>query len=70
MCGILGAIVNPKAKTKINAKTFIVNQYEDQHKRGQEGFGIIRFKEGQIEGIDRSCTPMKFLMDLYHTQAE
>lgn len=70
MCGIIGAIINPKAKEKINANEFIINQFEDQHSRGKEGFGIIRFTNKKIEGIDRACTPMKFLMDLYQNKAE
>lgn len=70
MCGILGAIVNPKAKKKIDANEFIINQFEDQNGRGKEGFGIIRMKDGKIEGVDRACTPMKFFMDLYTNKAE
>jgi predicted glutamine amidotransferase len=70
MCGVLGVIANPKAKVKIDANEKIIYQYEDQYKRGQEGFGIVRFSNGKIDGIDRACTPTKFLMDLTTHKSE
>lgn len=66
MCGLIGVI----AKNGNENNEFIINQFEDQNARGKEGFGIIRIKQGKIEGIDRACTPMKFLMDLYTHKAE
>src|ERR1035437_1703873 len=70
MCGIIGAIANPRSEKKIDANNFIINQFEDQNSRGKEGFGIIRITNGKIEGIDRACTPMKFLIDLYQNKSE
>ena len=70
MCGIIGAIANPRSEKKIDANEFIINQFEDQNSRGKEGFGIIRITNGKIDGIDRACTPMKFLIDLYQNKAE
>lgn len=63
MCGIIAAF-NTKQKGKAESvNDFIINQYEDQHERGNKGFGIIRISKNSIE-IDRSTEPYKFLMDL------
>lgn len=70
MCGIIAAIINPKAENKIDANEFVINQFEDQNSRGKEGFGIMRFTNKKLEGIDRACTPMKFLIDLYKHKSE
>lgn len=70
MCGILGVVKNTKSKKQIDANEIIINQFEEQNHRGKEGFGIVRIKDKKIEGIDRACTPMKFLMDLYSFKAE
>lgn len=66
MCGILGAF-NTKIKNKPveDVNDFIINQFENQHARGQKGFGIIRINEKQNIEIDRSCETTKFLLDLY-----
>lgn len=67
MCGLIaGFNTNPKdtKKTK-KINDFIIDQYEDQHGRGQKGFGIIRINpKGKVE-IDRACEGTKFLLDLY-----
>ena len=76
MCGIIACFSTTVKKgkkieikaTKVN--DLIVNQYQDQHMRGQRGFGIIRIdKKGNIE-LDRACEPTKFLIDLYMKQSE
>jgi predicted glutamine amidotransferase len=76
MCGIIACFsttVKKGKKTEIKAtkvNDLIVNQYQDQHTRGQRGFGIIRIdKKGNIE-LDRACEPTKFLIDLYMKESE
>ena len=66
MCGIIAAFnKNTKKKKAEKVNDYIVNQFEDQHSRGQRGFGIIRIDpKGKIE-IDRACETTKFLIDLY-----
>ncbi|MFA6325053.1 MAG: hypothetical protein WCX46_02385 [Candidatus Paceibacterota bacterium] len=69
MCGILGAInTNHKSGGKeIKAKPvneWILSQYEDQHKRGTEGFGIITINEKDEIKIMRATEPIKFIIDL------
>lgn len=61
MCGII-AEFNKKNK---KANDFIINQFEEQHARGQRGFGIIRINKKGETKIDRACETTKFLLDLY-----
>jgi glucosamine 6-phosphate synthetase-like amidotransferase/phosphosugar isomerase protein len=70
MCGIIGSFIKPNANKIKESNQLIINQFENQHDRGTEGFGIIRIKKGTIEGIDRACTDTKFLLDLYYNKAE
>lgn len=70
MCGILLAInVNTKNQKGEIIKApivneWILNQYEDQYARGQEGFGIIFIDEENKVQIKRATEPLKFLVDL------
>jgi glucosamine 6-phosphate synthetase-like amidotransferase/phosphosugar isomerase protein len=61
MCGIIAAF-NTEGKA---VNDFIINQYENQYSRGEEGFGIIRINEKGKVHLDRACEPTKFMMDLY-----
>ena len=63
MCGIIAAFKTTKTKTPVN--TSIIDQYQNQYSRGEEGFGIIRIDPKQNIEIDRACEPSKFLIDLY-----
>lgn len=79
MCGLLAAfnttITKGEKKKEIEIKAtpvndFIIDQYEDQHSRGQKGFGIIRISEkGKVE-VDRACEGTKFLLDLYMKESK
>lgn len=61
MCGIIAGF-NTKGEA-VNEE--IVNQYEDQHSRGTEGFGILGWaKTGKIS-LKRACEPAKFMFDLH-----
>lgn len=70
MCGIIAEFntKNKKGKTE-SANQFIVDQYQNQHSRGTQGFGIIRIKNNSKVEIDRATEPTKFLIDLYLKQA-
>lgn len=61
MCGIIGAF----NKNKQEVNEFIINQFENQQKRGKEGFGIIRINQNKKIEVDRACETTKFLLDLY-----
>ncbi len=70
MCGIIGAFntVIKDKKKEINlgmVNKDIIDMYQDQYKRGQEGFGIIRIGTKFDVEVDRSCEPTKFMLDLY-----
>lgn len=65
MCGIVAVFHYGKRKTE-PVNHLIMNQYEDQHTRGKEGFGFIKIgtPKEQIE-IYRATEPTKALIDLY-----
>lgn len=71
MCGIIAEFNTQTTKKKTEqANEFVINQYQDQYKRGTEGFGIIRINnKGKIE-VDRACEPTKFLIDLTLKKSE
>jgi len=61
MCGIIGFI--PKQhKTKSSQR--IKAQYQDQHTRGQDGFGIIHISPQRTITTTRSTEPISALLDL------
>ena len=63
MCGIIMARNTGKDKGEVNAD--IINQYENQHKRGSQGFGIIVIDEDKTVKIHRSCEGAKLMFDLH-----
>lgn len=64
MCGIIGAIhFKDKAATPVNE--FIINQFEDQHSRGTQGFGAVFVSPDGTYEVKRSCEPAKAIIDLY-----
>lgn len=74
MCGIIAAFntdIKKKGQKKIGIEQkgpvngFIINQYEDQHLRGTQGFGIISINEKLKIEVQRATEPIKFLLDLY-----
>lgn len=73
MCGIIaefnttlekGKKKREKAVKAGYANDFIISQYEDQHSRGERGFGIIRITDKAKIELDRATEPIKFLLDL------
>lgn len=63
MCGIIAGFHTGKGATPVNQ--WAIDQYEDQHSRGSQGFGIIGFKEGGAIKVLRSTEPAKFMFDLH-----
>lgn len=61
MCGIVAAYNLKKNK---EVKDFILNLYQDQYSRGQEGFGIVSVNKTNKVTVTRATEPVKFLMDL------
>ena len=79
MCGIIAAfntsVTKKENKKKVKAKAtpinqFIINQFQDQYKRGVEGFGILRIDPKQNIELDRACETSKFMLDLYMKESE
>lgn len=65
MCGIIGSF-----KTKANhyANESVVNQYEEQHGRGSEGFGVILINKRKEITVRRATEAAKFMYDLHMKQ--
>jgi hypothetical protein len=64
MCGLIAAFhTGKKNTTPVNQ--FVIDQYEDQHTRGKEGFGIVSIAPGKEVQVDRATEPVKMMLDLY-----
>lgn len=72
MCGIIaGFTVTNKKNTKLSKTSkHIVQLYEDQHGRGQSGFGLIHWDPNKEVKVDRATEPVKFLLDMYMCNAK
>lgn len=71
MCGII-AVLNSGKQKHIPANEAIANQYEEQFRRGTEGFGIINLtpkKRGVEIDVRRATEPAKMFFDLYNSNA-
>lgn len=64
MCGLIAAIDNRKNKKPVNP--LIVDMYEEQYKRGEEGFGIIALDKTNQINLMRATEPAKFMFDLHN----
>jgi glucosamine 6-phosphate synthetase-like amidotransferase/phosphosugar isomerase protein len=64
MCGIIAAINFDQNKTKA-VNTEIINMFQDQRKRGTEGFGIIMIQNNGDYKIKRATSEVKTTIDLY-----
>jgi len=64
MCELIAAIDNRKNKEPVNP--IIVDLYEDQYKRGTEGFGVIALDKNKKVEIMRATEPAKFMYDLHN----
>lgn len=63
MCGIIAGF---DTRNKASVNDWIVNQYEDQHSRGTQGFGILGIDTKRSISLMRATEPVKFMVDLYH----
>lgn len=67
MCGIIAAF-NLKGK---NVNQIVIDQYEDQHTRGTDGFGIVTINDKtKSYKVHRATEPVKALLDLYKNNAK
>ena len=66
MCGLIG-IINRKNNTENNQQ--IIDQYQDQITRGQQGFGIVTISKNSFK-IHRATHDSKALLDLYQMNKE
>lgn len=60
MCGIIMAHDNDKPVNKD-----VINQFEDQHSRGMQGFGIIDIDKNGDYNVSRATEGAKFMFDLH-----
>lgn len=60
MCGIIGFIGRTGGEP---AQDFIMDQYQEQHARGQKGFGLIRATKDSVI-VKRAVEPVKALLDI------
>ncbi len=67
MCGIIFAANFGKTKEE-PSNEWIVNQYQNQIKRGTQGFGVVFIQSDGTYKIARACEQTKILMDLYHKE--
>lgn len=66
MCGLIAYLGTPKEKSS-RVHNAVTTQYEEQHARGQKGFGIISIKNGAAV-THRACEPVKFFFDIHETK--
>jgi len=66
MCGIIfGAnIQREKKEAPKPVNDWVVSQFEDQFKRGTEGFGLIFIQKDGEYKVERACEPYKMLIDI------
>lgn len=67
MCGIIFGANTGKKKEPINP--WIIEQYEDQHSRGHEGFGLVAIDDKFKYEVKRSTEGAKLMYDLHNTPA-
>ena len=65
MCGIIFSANFGKTKEE-PSNEWIVNQYQDQVRRGTNGFGVVFIQPDGTYKITRACEQTKILMDIYH----
>lgn len=72
MCGIIGCLSKSPNKKIHSSRVsqYIIDQFQDQFKRGREGFGLTEIYEDGWVNILRATTEPKMLMDLYRTEVK
>ena len=63
MCGIIGQFHTGERKEPVNLK--ILEIFEDQKKRGMEGFGLVKIYDNLTYKVDRATEPYKFMFDIH-----
>jgi glucosamine 6-phosphate synthetase-like amidotransferase/phosphosugar isomerase protein len=63
MCGIIFARKTGKDKTPMNMKALDI--FENQRKRGTEGFGIVKIFKDKTFKVDRATEGYKFMWDIH-----
>jgi len=64
MCGLIGVFQNSLSNK--SASEIGLGLFENQHKRGQEGFGIVHIDKNNSFKISRATEQIKFIVDLYY----
>lgn len=65
MCGLIGVFNTGKYEKKA-ANMQALLQFEDQRKRGTEGFGVITINSKMKTRVDRATEPYKFMWDIHN----
>ena len=65
MCGLIAYLGTKEEKAEI-AKQEVINQYEEQFKRGVQGFGTISIEDNQVI-VRRATEPVKAFFDIRDT---
>ena len=63
MCGLIAFISKNN-----NGKDFLLEQYERQHERGKQGFGLVEVNKKGIT-VKRATEPVKALLDIHFNTA-
>lgn len=63
MCGIIAHFHTGENKEPVNEG--VIAQYEDQHARGKEGFGVVTINEKMEAKVARATEGTKFMWDLH-----
>ena len=64
MCGLIGVFKTEKGAVAVNEQALM--QFEDQRKRGTEGFGIITIDPKMNVEVNRATEPYKFMWDIHN----
>lgn len=69
MCGLMAAIDSNEGKKQKSVNRLIIDIYQDQYKRGQEGFGILSLDKKNKIQVDRATEPTKFMFDIHNIKS-
>lgn len=66
MCGLIAYLGTDEQKKEVEeelARETVMDQYEEQHTRGQRGFGVLTVENGLMK-VRRATEPVKMFFDL------
>ena len=69
MCGLIGHLGKSKEVTQKRARTYIMDQFQDQIGRGTKGFGLITIGEDGHTEVLRATSEVKATLDVYMSRA-